>query len=224
MSTTNQRLKVLLHDAKLICLSKYQVLQTNVGDSDTELVAIKKEMDSCFIRFDNPAIWAQTIVFDEQDVTGFLLDIEGLGNADVDSFSSRIRSFITFLDEDVLKTALVESQNRTPSDFNRQVLDQLLQTQRKIQGRKTFFKNQGTDVDTHPDFIPLEQEQQVAIEAYREALKQNLVASTESDVRIFKIIGESIQMATELVKFFVAYMRFTNTMERKLPAAAEPKA
>ncbi|HFA51142.1 MAG TPA: hypothetical protein ENJ95_19195 [Bacteroidetes bacterium] len=222
MKTDNERLKVILHDAKLICFSKFHLVQAKFGETNAEVAAIKKEMDGVIGHFDNPALWLSPIPFDEDKLTDFFIKIDGDDPADLPVFLLHMRSFIGYLDEKVLKKPLAEMEATDTSHFNAKVLDALTQVQRNTGGRKVFFKNNGTDVDAHPDFIPLQEEQRPVIAEYRRVLASNEVDAVESDVLIFKRIGEAIQQAVVLAKFFALYKKFTTTMKNKLPAEPAP--
>lgn len=105
-----------------------------------------------------------------------------------------------------MKASREERRSNTITDFNLKVLDSLLIAQRNITGRKTFFKNQGVDLDTNSQFVPLQQAQIPVLAAYRSALNNNQVQSTESDVLIFKRIGEGIKRYRIVeIPFFFRY-------------------
>jgi hypothetical protein len=222
MKTDNERLKVILHDAKLICMSKLQMVQGKFGATHPHVDDINKKMNKAISVFDNPVLWMRPIPFEENDMTNFVVKIDLCDPADLTLFVTEMGNFIKYLEIKVLKDPLANMEASDISDFNLKVLDALLQNQRNIGGRKVFFKNQGIDVDNHPQFIPLRDEQEPILVEYRRVLNKNEVQSTESDVSIFKMIGNAIQQATELTKFFDIYKMFTTAMKRKLPNGSVP--
>ncbi len=217
MPTDNERFKVILHDAKVISLNKFQMVQGRFGANNADLVALGKELDNVIALFNDPAIWVSPISFSEEDITNFMLEIDQCDPGDLPKFLKISRDFIAYLKNKVLKPSSDERRSAAITDFNLKVLDALLIAQRNITGRKAFFKNQGTDLDTNSQFIPKQQAQVPVLAAYRSALNNNQVQSTESDVIIFKRIGEGIKQATVLTKFFAFYDMLTNTMKSKLP-------
>lgn len=219
MKTDNERFKVILTDAKLICLSKYNLVEAKFGADNAEVAAIKTEMDATVGHFDNPALWLSPIPFDEDAITGFVVKIDQCDPADLTTFLTDLRSFIKYLQDTVLKAPIAAMESTDITDFNLKVLDELLQAQRNIGGRKAFFKNNGTDLDAHPPFITLQDEQRPVLEEYRRVLKANEVTATESDVLIFKRIAAAIQQSTVLEKFLLVYAMLTSTMKAKIPAA-----
>lgn len=222
MKTDNERLKVILHDAKLICMSKLQMVQVKFGATHPQVDDINKKMNKAIGFFDNSLLWMRPIPFEENDITEFVMKIDLCDPADLTLFVTEMVNFINYLEVKVLKGPLANMEAFDISDFNLRVLDALLQNQRNIGGRKLFFKNQGIDVDNHPQFIPLRNEQEPIITEYRRVLNENEVQSTESDVSIFKLIGNAIQQTTELTKFFDIYKMFTTAMKKKLPAGSVP--
>ncbi len=219
MQTDNQRFKILLHDARVICLNKLQMVQAKFGASQADLTALAKEMDTTTGHFNNPVLWMNPIPFEEAEIMDYVLKIDSSDPADLPGFLGLMRQFIAYLEDKVLKAPLESALAITVSDFNLKVLDALLIAQRNIAGRKVFFRNQGTDLDTHADFIPLQQAQTSVLVSYRKALNENTVQSTESDVIIFDRIAEGIKKSDVLTKFFDFYKMLTSTMKSKLPAA-----
>lgn len=224
MKTDNNRLKIILHDAKLICLSKFQVLKAKYGDTHPEIDAINKQMNKTISSFDNATLWAFQIPFEENDITTLIVKIDLCDTDDLSGFITSIRNLIFYLEHELLDlsqfiTRSIETDTASSeiSDFNLKVLDAISQNQRNIGGRKQYFKNQGIDVDNHPDFIPLSKEHEPVYTEYRKVLTANVVQSTESDVTLFKRIGDAIQQTTELTKFFDIYKLFTEVMKKKLP-------
>lgn len=219
MTTDNERFKVILHDARLISLSKFQMVEAKFGATNADLIALGKEIDTSVGLFNDPAVWVSPIPFEEDQITTFMIEIDQCDPNDLPNFLKLMRSFLTYLKDKVMKASREERRTNAITDFNLKVLDSLLIAQRNITGRKTFFKNQGVDLDTNSQFVPLQQAQIPVLAAYRSALNNNQVQSTESDVLIFKRIGEGIKQSTVLSKFLSFYGMLTNTMKSKLPQA-----
>lgn len=222
MKTDNKRFQEILHQARLTCLGKFQMVQAKAGVNNADLITLKKEMDETTARFDNPAIWTVQIPFDEDKILNFVLAIDSVNPADLAQFLTDMRSLMTYLNDEVV-TVSTEAANRAlPSGMNQQVLNSITVAQRNITGRKTFFKNRGTDLDTDATFIPLQETQRTVMASYRKALNGNTVESTERDVNIFNMIGGSIATATELTAFFNRYKALTKAMNDRLPATPKP--
>lgn len=222
MKIDNERFKVILTDAKLICLSKYNLVEAKFGADHADVAAIKTEMDTTTGHFDNPALWLSPIPFDEDAITGFIVKIDQCDPSDLPLFLTELRGFIKYLQNTVLKAPIAAMETTDINDFNLKVLDELLQAQRNVGGRKAYFKNQGTDLDNHPPFVVLQDEQRPILEEYRRVLRTNEVQSTESDVLIFKRIAAAIHQSTILAKFLLVYAMLTSTMKAKLPAEPKP--
>ncbi|MCB0631105.1 MAG: hypothetical protein R2824_05210 [Saprospiraceae bacterium] len=222
MAETNQRLKAILQDARVICLSKYQVLEERLGIDDPDVIKIKQDLDTGFEHFNEPSIWMRTIHFQENEVMTFFLKIDGDDGSDVQRFHDTIHEFFDYLKERTEEPQSKDLELGQTTDFNLQVLDVLRQNQHKIRGRKQFFKNQGTDLDQHANFLKLQQHQDEVQGKYRQALETNAVLSKETDKLIFRNIGEAIQQADELDPFLFIYTTFTAAMKNKLPVPADP--
>ena len=219
METNNERLKLILHDAKLICLSKFQIVQSVHGTSNSELKKLKKEMDTAIQRYDNPTLWLYPIPFDEVATTLHVVQIDSCPTNNLETYAQVVRDFIQFLIKIVADIPVAEASMSETSDFNLKVLNVLTQVQRNVGGRKVYFKNnQNVDLDKDPKFVPMQEEQRPIQTDYRKALTENAVAATESDVLIFNRISENIRQSTVLDKFFMLYQMHTDTMKAKLPA------
>ncbi|MEO1258631.1 MAG: hypothetical protein AAFZ15_07530 [Bacteroidota bacterium] len=219
MKTNNERFKVILTNAKLISLSKFKLVKAANGATNPEIAALTKEIDTVLAHFDNPEIWTHPLDFDEAKIAGFVSDIDGVDPKNLTKFASDVRSFITYLDGEVLKVPLANAETTDITDFNAKVLNALSQTQQKIGGRKKFFKNNGIDLDSNPAFQTLSQQQNTALTTYRQALRDNKVSSKQTDVLVFQMLGNSIQVATELAPFLGLFEKLTTTIQGKLPAA-----
>jgi hypothetical protein len=220
MKTDNERLKLIIHDVRLIYLSKLQLVQSVHGISNADIVALSTEMQTAINHFDNPTLWMAPIPFDDDKITSAIVAIDTCPPTDLPKFFEAVRTSIDSLKSEVITLPVAEIVNTLTSDFNLKVLDALQQAQRNIGGRKIFFKrNQGVDLEKDPTFIPMQAEQRPVSTEYRRALTNNEVQSTESDVLIFRRIGDAIQQSTLLGKFFSAYQMLTNSMRSKLPVA-----
>jgi hypothetical protein len=223
----NNRLKVILYNAKLISLSKLQKVQARYGDTHPEIDAVNKQMIKTISSFDNPTLWAYPIPFEENDITTLIVKISLCNPDNLSGFIQDMRNFIFYLEHELLdspqpttRSIETDTPSAETSDFNVNVLDAILKNKRYIDGRKQHFKNQGIDVDNHPDFIPLRNEHEPVYTEYRRVLKANLVQSDLIDVETFQLIGNAIQQSTLLPKFFYIYKVFTDTMKELLPKSS----
>ncbi|NUQ25548.1 MAG: hypothetical protein HUU34_16500 [Saprospiraceae bacterium] len=220
MTTDNERFKVILHDARLISLSKFQMVEAKFGATNADLIALGKEIDTSVGLFNDPAVWASPIPFEEDQIAAFMVEIDQCDPGDLPGYLKLMRRFLAYLKDNVLKASSEERKSVSISDFNLKVLDALLTTQRNITGRKMFFKNQGIDLDTNAQFIPMQKAQAEVLSVYRNALNNNTVQSTEMDAVLFKRIGDFIKQATLLPNFLNFYGMFTTSMKNKIPHQA----
>lgn len=217
MTTDNERFKVILHDARLISLSKFQMVEAKFGATNADLIALGKEIDTSVGLFNDPAVWVSPIPFEEEEITTYLVKIDASDPNDLPQYLKLMRDFLAYLKNKVLKASSDVRKSVSISDFNLKVLDALNVAQRNVVGRKQFFKNKGIDLDAKPQFITLQKAQSETLSAYRSVLNNNQVQSTELDVMLFKRIGEGIKQATQVQPFMNFYGMLTTSMKSKIP-------
>ncbi|MBL7794816.1 MAG: hypothetical protein JNK77_20940 [Saprospiraceae bacterium] len=217
MTTDNERFKVILHDARLISLSKFQMVEAKFGATNADLIALSKEIDTSVGLFNDPAVWVSPIPFEEEEITTYLVKIDASDPNDLPQYLKLMRDFLAYLKNKVLKASSDVRKSVSISDFNLKVLDALNIAQRNVVGRKQFFKNKGIDLDAKPQFITLQKAQSETLSAYRSVLNNNQVQSTELDVMLFKRIGEGIKQATQVQPFMNFYGMLTTSMKSKIP-------
>lgn len=220
MTTDNERFKVILHDARLISLSKFQMVEAKFGATNADLIALGKEIDTSVGLFNDPAVWVSPIPFEEEKITQYMIEIDAADPGDLNKFLKLMRDFMAYLKDEVLKASRIERKSVSVSDFNQKVLNAIRIAHQNIDGRKAFFKNRGIDLSTNPQFITLQKDQQETWATYRNALVNNIVQSKETDVLIFKTIGGSIKQSTQVANFLNYYAKLTETMKKKIPQQA----
>ncbi|MBL7827366.1 MAG: hypothetical protein JNJ57_12085 [Saprospiraceae bacterium] len=218
MKTDNERLKVILHNARLVCISKFQMVQSNFGAANADLIGINQKMDDIMGKFNNPSFWATPIPFEETDITQRMLMVDICPPNDLPGFKKGMNDFVDYLDKKILNGAAATGNLETLiSDANLKVLNALTACQRNVAGRKIFFRNQGVDLDKTPDFLNRQQKQTPVMAEYRRVLNENEVQATDSDEIVFKAIADGIKSSTVLVQFYQFYDMLTATMKSKLP-------
>ena len=219
METDNEKnFKDILTHARRVSFEKFKDVQKNSGASNPEVLAIKQEMDTVLARFDNPEIWAHPIEFDAAKIMGFVTEIDGDDPSDLTKFAADIRSFIAYLEENVLKNALSKVASEDNSNFNDKVLNALTLTRQSIGRKKKAFKGQGRDLDAVPKFQKMEKEQVTALAAYRIELRNNdNLKSKQTDVDTFLLTDKLIKATTNVIAFLDLFNQFTATVKSKTP-------
>jgi hypothetical protein len=225
MPSDNQRLKVLLQDARIICTNKFRSIQAVHGVENTELAQLKLQLETVIQRFDDPALWANPVPFDESTISIQMLKIDICDTSHIRQFadlaSTLVSTFEAFFTPPTLLNPLAMSAPisvaRT-SDMNIRVLNELNICQRNVGERKKFFRReQNLELDSDPRFVPKQKEQRKVQSTYRQALTDNQVLATDSDLAVFERISTTIGQSIDLENFFAIYEMHTETMRSKVP-------
>ena len=213
----NERLKVIIHDAKLICRTKFKKVEEKFGADNTDVLAIKQEIKHHFAHFDNPDFWLNDISFNEQMLWHHILKINIADPADMSNFLTVTRAFLTFLNEDVIKKPAEALTNIVTSDFNLRTINALNKSNLKINGRKTFFKNQGKDLSQNTEFVTLETKHKNCHDNYKKCLKKNTIEAKQTDIIIINRFGEAISKIVTVPIFINFYKSFYKFVDGKIP-------
>jgi hypothetical protein len=225
MATDNQRLKVLLQDARIICTNKFRAIQAVHGAENTELALIKQRLEAAIKRFDEPALWVRPVLYDESAISVQMIKIDICDISTLQPFSDLTNALVTTFDgffaaPTALAAPVTASETET-NTMNLRVLNELNICQRNVGERKKYFRReQNIELDTHERFVPMQKEQRKVQTTYRQALTDNTVQSTDSDLAVFERISSAIGQSVELENFFAIYEMHTETMLSKLPAIA----
>lgn len=217
MPTNNERLQAILHDARLVYLSKFRMAQNLPSASNSDLNSIAQKMDVLLSYFDNPLYWLHPIPFDEPKLLALIVSIDVCDPADVAQFLASVNAFGDYLEAYVFNSAARETENVRLDALNLLVHDALKQYIRNVGGRRQYFSNQGIDLNQHSEFIVLQESQRKVMREYTEALASGRVKATEEDTRLFDRIASAIRQAEDLDSFLKIYALLTRSMNIKLP-------
>lgn len=219
MQTSNDHLKVLLHDAKLACRSKFIQLVQHAGSVTPKLEEILRLIKGTFREFDRSNLWLEPIEYDEFLLVEHTLTLNEIPGDDVVAFEKAVKEFLTFLRDDILKEPLSRLNNISAEAWNDRVLSALVNTRRRIGIKKAAFKRKGVNLNDDPVFRKIARKQNSLTRKYIDALNRNTVSSTEKDKKILNGYSNLFNTVTTVKRFKALFDRFTKYLEGKVPTA-----
>lgn len=213
----NDQFKTVLHDAKLICRTKFEAVKAIFGADNTEVVSIQNELKSVYRQFDDPAVWSQVLAFDHTKIMNLILKVGVADPNDLPNFIKVTKELLTLLKEEVLKDPLEKIKKMQPSDWNLKTLDALRLAHQRVAGRERYFKNHGQDLSLNPEFVEIDTKHNVAAAEYRMLLNSNGVQSNQTDVVLITRFGEMIKQSTLVPVFIGLYRGLSNYVQSKIP-------
>ncbi len=213
----NDQFKTVLHDAKLICRSKFNAVKAIFGEDNTEVVTIQNELKAVYRQFDNPEVWSQSLTFDHTKIMNLILKVGVADPNDLPNFIKVTTDLLNLLKEEVLKEPLEKIEEMLPSDWNLKTLDALRLTHQRIAGRERYFNNHGQDLSQNAGFVEIDEKHDLASAEYRMLLNTNGVQSNQTDVILITRFGEMIKQTTAVPAFLGLYKGFSNYVISKIP-------
>jgi hypothetical protein len=219
MQTSNDDLKVLLHDAKLACRSKFIQLVQHTGNVSPKLEEILRLIKGTFKEFDRSNLWQEPIEYDEFLLIEHTLTLNETPGDDIVEFEKVVKAFLTFLRDDILKEPLSRLNNVSAQAWNDRVLSALVNTRRRIGIKKAVFKRKGINLNNDPRFRETAKKQNSLTRKYIDALNNNTVDSTEKDKKILDGYSNLFNTVATVKRFKALFDRFTKYLEGKVPTA-----
>lgn len=215
----NDQFKTVLHDAKLICRTKFNAVKAIHGENNTEVTSIHNELKAVYRQFDNPDVWSQVLSFDHSKIMNLILKVGVADPNDLPNFIKVTTDLLNLLKDEVLKEPLEKISQMQPSDWNLKTLDALRLTHQRIAGRERYFKNHGQDLSQNAEFVAIDEAHTVRAAEYRMLLNTNGVQSNQTDVILITRFGEMIKQSTAVPTFLGLYKGLSDFVKTKIPAA-----
>lgn len=219
MPDSNAFLQSIVKDAQTVCFEKFNLAATSLGPDDPDLKAVKTDLDRIFTALSKPGFWINDI---DADGTLIVTQVIILGSVDVghlDGVVGKIRETLVLIETDILAPGLASAAAATPtvpSGMNTSVLNALRMTRQQIAIRIQRFAQAGQDLTQDSDFIAMQTRQDKLVADYREKLKNNLIASKQTDVNIIRNTGNSLETSASQSAFFSAYATLSKFIQMKL--------
>ncbi|KAA3620977.1 MAG: hypothetical protein DWQ02_28485 [Bacteroidetes bacterium] len=213
----NDQFKSVLHDAKLICRTKFNAVKAIHGENNTQVVNIQNELKSVYRQFDDPAVWSQVLAFDHTKIMNLILKVGIADPNDLANFIKVTTDLLNLLKDEVLKAPLEKISQMAPSDWNLKTLDALRLTNQRIAGRERYFKNHGQDLSQNAEFKQIDQAYDVRAAEYRMLLNSNGVQSNQTDVILITRFGEMMKQSTAVPVFLGLYKGLSDYVNSKIP-------
>jgi hypothetical protein len=205
----NDPFKTVLHDAKLICRSKFNDVKAKFGENNAEVVGIQNKLKAVYGQFDNPDVWSQVLAYDHSKIMSLVLKVGIADPSDLPNFIKVTTDLLTLLTEDVLKGPLEKVKKMQASDWNQKTLDALRLAHQRVAGREKYFKNRnGLGPDS--GFKKLDDSHNLEAAKYRVLLNTPPYKSTQSDNVLIKNYGEMIKKSVDEFLFIEYYRDFTD--------------
>jgi hypothetical protein len=215
----NDQFKTVLHDARLICRSKFNAVKAIHGENNTEVVNIQNDLKDVYRQFDNPAVWTQSLTYDHMEVMNLILKVGVADPNDLANFLKVTKELLDVLEEEVLKDPLEKIREMQPSDWNVKVLNAMRRTHQRIAGREVYFRNRGQDPHHDPEYVTMDTNHKEKAAEYRILLNTNGVQSTESDEILISGFGELIKKSEVYIQFKGLYKGYADFIVTKIPTA-----
>ncbi len=213
----NDQFKSVLHDAKLICRTKFNAVKVIHGENNTEVVNIQNELKSVYRQFDDPAVWSQVLAFDHTKIMNLILKVGIADPNDLPNFIKVTTDLLNLLKNEVLQGPLEKISQMAPSDWNLKTLDALRLTNQRIAGRERYFKNHGQDLSQNAEFRQIDETYDVRAAEYRMLLNSNGVQSNQTDVILITRFGEMMKQSTAVPVFLGLYKGLSDYVNSKIP-------
>ena len=219
MLTDNNLLKVLIHDAKLACRSKFIQVVKKTGSVTPKLEDILRSIKGTFKEFDRPNLWLHPIPFDDFLLIEHTLTINEVADDDIDEFDGVVMDFLQFLRNDILHEPLSNLDNNAAAPWNDRVFNALVAVRRRIGQKKAAFRKAGINHDQDANFRELSKKQNQLTRKYSDALNNNDIVYTEKDKKILDGYDRLFKSITieQVKRFKQLFARFTNHLETKVP-------
>lgn len=218
---TNAALKALLLNARLIYLVKKQQVNAPPGAPTTKCELLDQKYQTLFGHLANPQLWSKPIPFAAGTIASPVLALDQVDASNTNDFLQKAQALYDLLTNSLLQTPLAAIATTSTSTWNIKMLNALRLILQTIDGRKAFFKRQGTDLDQHDTFPQMETQQLQLMTTYRQLLKSDAIKATESRVRNVKTRNGGLANESHLDGFLKKYNNLNKYISKQVKTVSE---
>ncbi|MEO0779468.1 MAG: hypothetical protein AAFW73_16400 [Bacteroidota bacterium] len=217
---SNDPLKALLRNARLIWKVKARQLQSDLAEDQAEVQTINEQLTHFFGHLSNPKLWSEPVTYQTSDIAQHILDISAVRSDDVEGYLTATRQFLQIMQDQVLPTALQRVATTPTLPWNLRTIDALNQTTRSIEDRLDTYASQGTDLRQDPAFLALANRQAGLLANYRELLTNNAIESTQSKVNTINRWKATIAPLSDPPLFQRVYAKYNDFLAKQVQQTA----
>lgn len=208
MSDKNTKLANWLKKAHQACKTRLEKITEEALLPADHLEALQQKVQNLFNDFNQPELWIASIDYTDEDQSSLLehiVKLQSTGPDKPEDFEQETNALIDFLRADILPLAKAWADTASPSEWNRQMRDELLRMRKTLRQVKNKFVNQGNDLDNDADFVAADTRFHELMVSYWQKLTNNEVSTNEDQIELMATMREFIGAITKVPKLIEAY-------------------